>query len=181
MIRSFQGITPRIAATAYIDESAQVIGDVVIGEHSSVWPNAVIRGDDYYIRIGNETNVQDNCVFHVESERYAVILGDRVSVGHNVVLHGCHVESRCLIGMGAIILNNAHIGARSIIAAGAVIPENAVIPPGSLCMGVPGRVKRQVNEEEVRRIEHVADAYLRLKQIYLAAQSGQALSSNKHK
>src|SRR5438552_7139700 len=101
MIRSFRGVAPRIAATAYIDETAQVIGDVVIGEHSSVWPNAVIRADVHYMRIGAETNIQDNCVLHVETDLYALILGDRVTVGHSVVLHGCRIESRCLIGMGA--------------------------------------------------------------------------------
>ena len=172
MIRSFQGIQPQIAPSAYIDESAQIIGDVVIGEQSSVWPNAVIRGDVYYIRIGSQTNIQDNCVLHVETGQYALILGDRVTVGHKAVLHGCRIASDCLIGVGALVLNNVEIGTGSIIAAGTVVPENTVITPGSLCMGVPGRVRRNVTEDEVKRIHRSADRYLRLKDIYIAERQG---------
>lgn len=167
MIRSYQGKAPRIASTAYIDDLALIIGDVVIGEHSSVWPNAVLRGDVYYMRIGKETNIQDNCVLHAETDRFALELGDRVTVGHGALLHGCRIGSRCLIGMGCIILNNAEIGSGSIVAAGTVIPENTVIPPGSLCMGVPGTVRRQVTEADLQRIDRGADSYLRLKNTYM--------------
>lgn len=170
MIRSFRGVLPQIAATAYIDESAQLIGDIVIGEHSSVWPNAVLRADVNSIRIGAYTNVQDNCVLHVEEGLYPIVLGDRVTVGHGVILHGCRIESRCLIGMGAVILNNARIGSGSIVAAGAVVPEHAVIPPGSLCIGVPGKVQRPLRDEEAQRIDHGAEAYARLKDLFLAEQ-----------
>ena len=172
MIRSFRGITPQIAATAYIDESAQIIGDVVIGEHSSIWPQAVIRGDDHYIRIGSHTNIQDNAVLHVESELYPLVVGDRVGVGHNAILHGCQIESRCLIGMGAVILNNVRIGTGSIVAAGAVVPENAVVPPGSLIMGLPGKVRRQLNDEDLQRIDRNVASYDRLKNQYLAERNG---------
>ncbi len=172
MIRSFQGITPQIAPTAYIDDSAQIIGDVVIGEHSSVWPQAVIRGDDHYIRIGAHTNIQDNAVLHVESELYPLVVGDRVGVGHNAILHGCQIESRCLIGMGAMILNNARIGTGSIVAAGAVVPENTVVPPGSLIMGLPGKVRRQLNDEDLQRIDRNVASYDRLKNQYLAERNG---------
>lgn len=170
MIRSFKGIQPSIASTAYIDDLALIIGDVVIGEHSSVWPNAVLRGDVYHMRIGAATNIQDNCVLHVETDRFALELGDRVTVGHGATLHGCRVGSRCLIGMGAIILNNVEIGSECLIAAGTLIPENTVIPPGSLCMGVPGVVRRKVTEIELRRIDRGADNYLRLTEQYLAEQ-----------
>src|SRR5919107_5702406 len=107
MIRAYRGVVPKIAASAYIDPSAQVIGDVVIGEESSVWPNVTIRGDVNHIRIGRQTNVQDNTVIHVEHDLYPTILGDRVTVGHSVTLHGCVVEDDALIGIGAIILNGA--------------------------------------------------------------------------
>lgn len=169
MIRTFQGIAPRVAATAYVDESAQVIGDVEIGEHSSIWMNAVLRGDVHFIRIGSYTNIQDNAVLHVEEGRYPTLLADRIVVGHGVLLHGCRIGNDCLISMGAIILNDAEIGAGSIIAAGAVVPEHAVIPPGSLVMGVPGRVRRQVTEEERQRIAHGWDSYSRLKDKYRKA------------
>jgi carbonic anhydrase/acetyltransferase-like protein (isoleucine patch superfamily) len=167
MIRAFQGVIPRVPPTAYVDEAAVVIGDVIIGEHSSVWPCAVVRGDDNYIRIGSETNIQDNCVLHVESEFYGLEIGDRVTVGHNVVLHGCRIGSECLIAMGAIVLNNVQIGEGSVIAAGTVVPENTVIPPGSLCMGIPAAVRRNATEEDRERILRGAASYVRLKEIYL--------------
>lgn len=158
---------PRVPPTAYVDDAAVVIGDVIIGEHSSVWPCAVVRGDDNYIRIGSETNIQDNCVLHVESELYGLEIGDRVTVGHNVVLHGCRIGSECLIAMGAIVLNNVQIGEGSVIAAGTVVPENTVIPPGSLCMGIPATVRRKANEKDRERILRGAASYVRLKEIYL--------------
>ncbi|MBI2816580.1 MAG: gamma carbonic anhydrase family protein [Acidobacteria bacterium] len=172
MIRSFQSKEPRIASTAYIDESALIIGDVVIGEHSSVWPKAVLRGDVHYVRIGNETNIQDNCVLHVETGQHALEMGDRITVGHGAILHGCRIGSRCLIGMGSIILNNAEIGSDCIVAAGTLIPENTVIPSGSLCMGVPGVVRRKLTEAELQRIHRGADNYLRLKNLYIAERRG---------
>ena len=127
MLRPYKGIHPQIAAGCYVDQSAQVIGDVVVGENSSVWMNAVVRGDVNSIRIGANSNVQDCSVLHGMLNRYKVIVGDWVTVGHNVTLHGCTVEDDCLIGMGAVILNNAVVGKGSIIAAGSVIPENTVI------------------------------------------------------
>ena len=168
MIRTFQGIVPQVAATAYVDESAQVIGDVHISEHASVWMNVVLRGDVNHIRIGAYTNIQDNSVVHVEEGRYPTILGDHITVGHSVLLHGCRIGSHCLIAMGSIVLNDAESGEGSIIAAGAVVPEHAVIPPGSIVMGVPGKVRRQVTEEERKRAAHGWDAYFRLKGMYLA-------------
>jgi carbonic anhydrase/acetyltransferase-like protein (isoleucine patch superfamily) len=147
MIRLHQGIAPRIHASCYIDESAQVIGDVEIGENSSVWMNAVLRGDVFAIRVGSNSNVQDCSVLHGMRYKYGVIMGDWVTVGHSVTLHGCTIGNRCLIGMGAVILNNARIGEGSIIAAGTVIPEGTVIEPHSLWAGVPGKFKKKIEDE----------------------------------
>lgn len=169
MLKSFLGHHPKIAASAYIEDSAQIIGDVVVGADSSVWFNAVVRGDVHSIRIGSQTNVQDLCVLHGYKDRYAVTLGDRVTVAHSVTLHGCTIEDECLIGMGAVILNGARIGQGSVVAAGAVVPEGALVPPGSLVMGLPGRVKRPVTAAETAMILRHAANYLRYKEQYQTA------------
>ena len=166
-IRRYKGKLPQIAATAYIDESAVVIGDVVIGEDSSVWPCAVIRGDVHYIRIGARTNIQDGSVLHVMKDLYPLILGDGVTVGHGVTLHGCAIESRCLIGMGSVILNNVKIGAGSIVAAGTLLPEGMQVPAGSLVMGHPGKVRRPTTPEELDSIDQYAARYVGYKNTYL--------------
>lgn len=166
MIRSYRGILPRIAVSAYVDLSAQVIGDVVIGEKSSVWPNVTIRGDVNYIRIGDETSVQDNSCLHVELNKHPLILGNRVTVGHSVTLHGCEIEDECLIAIGAMVLNGSRVGRGSIIAAGALVPEGAQIPPNSVVMGVPGKVRREVSETDRERIIRSAANYVRYRQIY---------------
>ena len=144
MIRTFQGIKPTIDGSAFIEETAVVIGDVVIGEQSSVWFNTVIRGDVHYIRIGNRTNVQDLCVIHVAHDTYPTIVGDDVTVGHHVVLHGCTIQDRVLVGMGAIIMDGALIGEDSVVGAGALITEHTIIPPKSVVLGAPAKVKRAV-------------------------------------
>src|SRR3982074_393297 len=146
MIRPYRGKRPEIAASAYIDRAAVVIGDVVIGADSSVWPCSVVRGDVHYIRIGARTNIQDGCVLHVMRNEWPLILGDDVTVGHSVTLHGCTIEPLCLIGMGSIILNGARIGTGSIVAAGTLVTERTVIPPGSLVMGSPARGNRPLPE-----------------------------------
>ncbi len=143
-----------------------VIGDVVIGEDSSVWPMCVVRGDVNHIRIGNRTNIQDGCVLHVMKDEYPLILGDEVTVGHSVTLHGCTIESHVLIGMGAIILNGATVGAGSIIAAGTLITERTVIAPGSLVMGSPGKVKRALTPIDQHSIEAYAKRYVEYKNLY---------------
>src|SRR5450755_3801111 len=145
MIRSYQGHVPVVPASCYVDVSAQLIGDVTLGENSSVWMNAVVRGDVNSIQIGANSNVQDCAVLHGMRYKYPVIVGDWVTIGHNATVHGCVVEDACLIGMGCRILNNARIGEGSIIAAGAVIPENTVIPPRSLVAGIPGKVRRELD------------------------------------
>lgn len=167
MIRSYQGVRPTIPESSYVDESAQVIGDVVLGEQASIWMNAVIRGDVHWIRIGAYSNVQDCCVLHGMRNQYSVTVGEWVTVGHNVTLHGCIVEDTCLIGMGSVILNGAQIGRGSIVAAGTVIPEKMVIEPNSLVIGVPGKVRRKLGPTDVEMILRYARNYLDYTQIYL--------------
>jgi len=167
MIRTYQGHTPIIPESCYVDVSAQVLGDVALGEHSSIWMNAVVRGDVNYIRIGKNSNIQDCAVLHGMRYVYPVIVGDWVTIGHNATVHGCVVEDACLIGMNATILNNARIGEGSIIAAGAVIPENTVIPPRSLVAGIPGKVRRELDDKDRELILQYAKNYLDYVQIYL--------------
>jgi carbonic anhydrase/acetyltransferase-like protein (isoleucine patch superfamily) len=167
MIRPFKGIRPVIPETCYVDESAQLIGDVVLGEHASIWMNAVLRGDVYAIRIGAYSNVQDCSVLHGMKNQYGVTLGDYVTVGHSVTLHGCVVEDRCLIGMGSIVLNGAKIGAGSIIAAGTLIPERTLVEPGSVWMGSPGKFRRKLDAGEDETIMRYAQNYLAYTREYL--------------
>jgi carbonic anhydrase/acetyltransferase-like protein (isoleucine patch superfamily) len=172
MIRSYQGLQPSIPTSCYVDASAQVIGDVVLGEQSSVWMNAVIRGDVNSIRIGARSNVQDCAVLHGMRHLYPVIVGELVTIGHNATVHGCVLEDAVLIGIGATILNNARIGEGSIIAAGAVIPEQTVIPPNSLVAGVPGKVRRTLGDADRTLILQYAQNYLDYTAIYLKETSG---------
>ncbi len=151
----------------YVDESAQIIGDVALGEHVSVWMNAVLRGDVHSIRIGAYSNIQDCSVLHGMKEQYGVFVGEYVTVGHSVTLHGCAIADRCLIGMGSIILNGAWIGAGSIIAAGTLIPEKTVVEAGSLWMGSPGKFRRKLNEKDQESIMRYANNYLEYKDAYL--------------
>lgn len=160
MIRSYRDHTPTIPASCYVDPSAQVIGDVVLGEQASVWMNAVIRGDVHSIRIGARSNVQDCAVLHGMRHLYPVHVGEGVTIGHNATVHGCVVEDNCVIGIGARVLNNARIGEGSIVAAGAVIPEGLVVPPRSLVAGVPGRIRRQIMDADMDLIRMYASNYL---------------------
>ena len=160
MIRSYRGHRPLIPESCYIDPSAQIVGDVVLGEQASVWMNAVVRGDVHSIRIGARSNVQDCAVLHGMRHLYPVHVGAGVSIGHNATVHGCVVEDHCLIGIGAIVLNNARIGEGSIIAAGAVIPEGTNIPARSLVTGVPGRIRRSITDEDYALIAMYASNYL---------------------
>jgi gamma-carbonic anhydrase len=176
-IRAYRGKFPQIAASAYIDPSAVIIGDVVIGEDSSVWPMTVVRGDVHSIRIGNRTNIQDGCVLHVMRDQYPLTLGDEVTVGHSVTLHGCTIEPRVLIGMGCVVLNGAVIGTNCIIAAGTLITERCVIPAGSIVMGSPGKVKRTLSEGELASIGDYATRYAGYREIYRkeAAERGERI------
>jgi carbonic anhydrase/acetyltransferase-like protein (isoleucine patch superfamily) len=167
-IRAYRGKWPEIAASAYIDPSAVIIGDVTIGEDASVWPLCVIRGDVHFIRIGKRSSIEDGCVLHVMKEQYPLILGDDVTVGHAVMLHGCTMESNVLIGMRCTILNGAVIGSNCIIAAGTLITERTVIPPGSMVVGSPGKVKRKLTAADIETIEMYSGRYAEYKEIYRA-------------
>jgi carbonic anhydrase/acetyltransferase-like protein (isoleucine patch superfamily) len=149
MIRPFRGVHPQVPASAYVDVSAQVIGDVHLGEQSSVWCNAVLRGDMFYIRIGDRSNVQDNSVIHTRTGSHPTILEEEVTVGHSVTLHGCYVERGALIGIGSIVLDDVRVGTQSLVAAGSLISPGTIIPPRSLVMGIPARVKRPLTDDEV--------------------------------
>ncbi len=165
-IRAYHEKWPEIAASAYIDASAVIIGDVTISEDASIWPMCVARGDVNFIRIGKRTNIQDGSVLHVMKDTNPLILGDDVTVGHAVMLHGCTIESRCLIGMRCTILNGAVIGSNCIIAAGTLITERRVIPAGSLVMGSPGKVRRELSVEDIESIAMYSGRYAKYKEIY---------------
>jgi carbonic anhydrase/acetyltransferase-like protein (isoleucine patch superfamily) len=158
---------PRVHQTAYIDASAQVIGNVEIGEESSVWMCVVIRGDVHRICIGRRSNVQDGTVVHVMKDTHPTTIGDDVTIGHGAVVHGCTIEDRCLIGMGAILLNGVRIGAGSIVAAGSLLPERTEVPPRSLVMGAPGKVKRTLSDGDVAEIQMYADRYVAYRRDYM--------------
>ena len=167
MIRSYKGVTPQYPDTCYIDDSAQLIGDVILGEHASIWMNSVLRGDVHQIRVGHYSNIQDNSVLHGMKEQYGVYIGDYVTVGHAAILHGCTIEARCLIGMGSIILNGAVIGSGSIIAAGTLIPEKTIVEPKSLWMGSPGKFRRSLDETDQTTILRYSENYVGYKKSYL--------------
>ncbi len=172
MIRSYKGILPRIAEGCYVDESAQLIGDVTLGANASIWPNAVLRGDVNSIRVGEKSNIQDGSVLHGMLGEYKVTVGNWVTVGHSVTLHGCTIEDRCLIGMGCVILNGAVVGSGSIIAAGTVVPERTVIAPRSLWMGVPGKFRKALGKPDLELILRYAKNYLNYKDQYLREHGG---------
>jgi carbonic anhydrase/acetyltransferase-like protein (isoleucine patch superfamily) len=168
LIRSYKGTTPRLGKGVYVDASAQVIGDVELGDDASIWMNAVVRGDVNSIRIGEASNVQDNCVIHVQHGDWPTIVADHVTIGHSVTLHGCRIGRACLIGIGAIVLNGAEVGEESIVAAGALVPEGARVPPRSLVMGVPAKVRRELTDQERASLLESASNYLHYKETYLA-------------
>jgi len=172
MIRSYQGHVPRIPASCYVDISAQVLGDVELGENSSVWMNAVLRGDVRSIRVGTNSNVQDCCVLHGQRNLYSVTVGDWVTIGHNATVHGCVVEDAVLVGMGVTILNDCRIGEGSILAAGTVLPEHTAVPPRTLWAGVPGKLRRELGDTERAMILGYAQNYLDYVKIYLAEMPG---------
>ncbi len=160
MIHPYLDKTPIIHPTVFLAEGSQIIGDVEIGEQSSVWFNAVIRGDVNYIRIGARTNIQDGCIFHVSRKTYPLIVGDDVTVGHNVTLHACNIGHRCLIGMGATVMDGTEVGEDSIVGAGALVTAKTKIPPRSLVLGSPAKVKRELTDNEVISIKESANHYI---------------------
>ncbi len=170
MILTLGGRTPRIGEAVYIAPSADVIGDVEIGENASVWFQCVLRGDIEPIRVGANSNIQDGTIAHT-IDGAPVVVGDWVTVGHRAVLHGCTIESHCLIGMGAVLLNRVRVGEGSIVAAGSLVPENTVIPPRSLYMGVPAKLRRELTEREQAFIDMHAKHYLQYKDEFLAGET----------
>ena len=166
MLRLYKDRLPEVHPTAYIDQSAQVIGDVTIGAQSSVWMAVVIRGDVNYIRIGDRTNVQDGTIVHVMHDTCPTVIGSDVTIGHGAIVHGCTIGDRVLVGMGAIVLNGASIGDDSIVAAGALVTERMAVPARSLVMGSPAKVKRALTDQEVASIQEYADNYVRYKRDY---------------
>ncbi len=166
MIRAFQGIKPTIPSSCFIEDTGVVIGDVVMGEECSVWFHAVIRGDVNYIRIGNRTNIQDLCMLHVTHDTHPLLIGNEVTVGHNVVLHGCTIKDRVLVGMGAIIMDGAVIGEDSVVGAGALVVEGTVVPPKSVILGSPARVRRSMTDEELAWIKKSAENYVKYAGLY---------------
>ena len=166
-IRTFDGKTPTIGRGVFLAETCSVIGDVVIGEESSVWYGTVIRGDVMPIRIGARTSIQDNAVIHVTSDFSGTIIGSDCTIGHSAIVHACTVEDFCLIGMGSIILDGARIGRGSLVGAGALVTPGTDIPPGSLVVGAPAKVKRPINEKEREQIAYGAQHYVELARRYL--------------
>ena len=166
MIRSLRGRTPKLGKKVFVAENAQIIGEVEIGDDSNIWFNAVVRGDGGLIRIGKATNVQDNSILHSDIG-YEVSLGDKVTIGHAAIIHGCKVSSNCIIGIGAKLLNGVIIGEWSIVGAGAVVTEGTIIPPYSIVLGIPGKIIRQTTLEDRERIKSNAEAYIQIKNLYL--------------
>lgn len=169
MILEFKGVKPKIDPTAYISADVHVIGDVEIGEDASVWFGSVIRGDVNYIRIGARTNIQDQTIIHVSSQGLPTIVEEEVTVGHRVTLHACHIERRCLIGIGAIVMDGARIGAESLVGAGSLVTPGTQIPPRSLVIGSPGRVKRELSGDEIAYLDRSWRSYVELSKVHLAA------------
>lgn len=166
MLIPFEGKMPKVHETAWLAETAVLVGDVEIGEESSIWYGCVLRGDEMPVRVGKRTNVQDGSILHVENELYPCILGDDVSVGHGAIVHGCEVGNWALIAMGAIVLNNVKVGEGAVVAAGAIVPEGKVIEPGTLWMGAPAKYVRDLNDAERERFRKTSKVYSHLKDRY---------------
>lgn len=164
---AYKGIVPTLGQHVFIAPGAWVIGDVHIGDRTSIWFNTVVRGDVHFIRIGCDTNIQDNVTLHVTGKKFPLFIGNRVTVGHQAVVHGCVVEDECLIGMGAIVLDGARIGKGSLVAAGAVVSPGTEVPPGSVVMGIPAEIKKTLTEEEKERIRETAEHYVKLARRYM--------------
>jgi carbonic anhydrase/acetyltransferase-like protein (isoleucine patch superfamily) len=173
MLRTLRGITPRVAESAYVDPGAHVIGDVTIGGRSTVWPGATLRGDIEPITVGDSTSIQEGSVVHTD-KGFPATIGNRVTVGHMVVLHGCTIEDDALIGIGAIVLNGARIGRGAVVAAGALVPEGMIVEPETLVMGAPAKPRRAVSEEEKARFAHGVEQYALRAALYKEAQKENA-------
>ena len=166
MIKPFNNIHPKIHETAYVADDAIVIGDVEIGEDASIWFGSIVRGDVNYIRVGARTNIQDGTIIHVSSKTHSTVLEEEITVGHRVTLHGCHVERGCLIGIGAILLDGVRVGRNSLVGAGSLLTPGTQIPPGSLVLGSPAKVKRELTADELAGLERSWRNYVELKKHY---------------
>jgi carbonic anhydrase/acetyltransferase-like protein (isoleucine patch superfamily) len=169
MLRPYRGKSPRVDPSVFIDVSAQVIGEVEIGPQSSVWMHAVVRGDVHWIRIGARSNIQDGTIVHVMNDTHPTTIGDDVTIGHGAIVHGCTLGDRILVGMGAILLNGVDVGHDSIVAAGTLLTEGTRVPPRSLVMGSPGRVKRELTDAEVASILQYSERYVGYRLDYMAS------------
>lgn len=167
MMKRFAGKFPKVHKTAFISDTAVLIGDVTIGKDSSIWFGAVLRGDMHYIKIGKNTSIQDNSVLHGTLDKYPTVIGDNVSIGHGALVHGCVIGNNCIVGMGAIILEGASIGDWCIVGAGAVVPEGAAISSGCVVMGVPAKVVHRSTNIQKERITNNWKQYVKLKDKYL--------------
>lgn len=166
MIRDFQNLQPKIHPSAFIAGSAEIIGDVEIGAESSVWFSSIVRGDVNYIKIGARTNVQDGSIIHVSTKTHPTVLEDEITLGHRVTLHGCYIETGCLIGIGAIVLDGVRVGRDSLVAAGTLLTPNTQIPPRSLVLGSPGKAKRELTDAEVEDLKRFWRNYVALREVY---------------
>lgn len=159
-IITYNGITPKIHPSVFLCEGVRIIGDVEIGEGSSVWYNTVIRGDVHYIRIGKRVNIQDLSMLHVTNGRFPLNIADDVSIGHSVSVHGCTIKENSLLGIGSIVLDGATVGRDCLVAAGCVVREGFEVPDRSLIAGVPGRIIRELSEEELKRVRSTSPHYV---------------------
>ena len=171
MIKSFQDNVPRLGQNVYIAETATVIGDVTLGDNVNIWFGTVLRGDMHFIRVGSCSNIQDNAVVHVTTTVSPTHIGSGVTIGHGAIIHGCTIEEKCMIGMGAIVMDDVVIGTGSLVGAGALVPPNMQVPPKSLVVGVPGKVLREVTDEECTMIIERPQEYIDLATIYLSETS----------
>ena len=171
-IRAFRGVRPQIDPSVYVADTATIIGDVHVGPRSSIWFGAVLRGDVYHIRVGSETSIQDNTVIHVTHDRFATTVGNRVTVGHSVTLHGCTIGDLCIIGMGATVLDQVEVGERCIVGAGALLTPGTKVPPGHLVVGSPARIKRALSDAELEWLAASAAHYVELGRLYAEEEAG---------
>ncbi len=167
LIRPYRKIFPEIDDSVFLAENSVIIGDVAIGMHSSIWYNVIVRGDVHYIKIGARTSIQDGCILHVQKDTHPLIIGNDVSVAHGAILHGCTINNRVLVGIGAKVLDGAEVESNSLIAAGTLVKENEKVPSGVLFAGVPGKIKRDLNEKECKMIKIVSERYVKYAQEYI--------------
>ena len=167
IVRAYKGKSPKLGERVFVAENAALIGNVEVGNDCSIWYGTVLRGDVHFITVGSRTNIQDNCTVHVTNERFPTVIAEEVTIGHGVIVHGCTIKRGALIGMGSRILDGAVIGEQALVGAGALVPEGMHVPPRTLVVGVPARVKRALTDEEVERLEQSWKNYVEYKETYL--------------